>query len=215
MCHVKSSYLVLADNLMDLTHLAYVHPTNVGGTAQPIIDAEMDVKPTDRGVSVKRSDAGLFAAADLPQECLTSGSGRSLVGIRVSGTCIGIAVERAVPAGTGARDPAKRDWSRSEGSDGFAAQSLSKFRATRGQYHDVNVTREYAFLHYAFDVWMRRTHPDTTFAYYGAPTVSMVPGGRANFLGRCSFALLHPRSLAQYPLGRFPCIASRVGILWI
>jgi vanillate O-demethylase monooxygenase subunit len=53
-CHVKSSYLILADNLMDLTHLAYVHPTNVGGAAQPIIDAEMDVRPNERGVSVRR-----------------------------------------------------------------------------------------------------------------------------------------------------------------
>lgn len=52
--HVASSYLILADNLMDLTHLAYVHPTNVGGEARPLIDAEMQVRPTDRGVFVKR-----------------------------------------------------------------------------------------------------------------------------------------------------------------
>jgi len=52
--HVKSSYLMLADNLMDLTHLAYVHAANVGGEAKAHIEAKTEVRPTDRGVFVKR-----------------------------------------------------------------------------------------------------------------------------------------------------------------
>jgi hypothetical protein len=45
-------------------------------------------------------------------------------------------------------------WSRSERSDGFAAQSLSKFRASRGQYDDINITseRRSQFLFQSFNV---------------------------------------------------------------
>ncbi|MDB6009272.1 MAG: aromatic ring-hydroxylating dioxygenase subunit alpha, partial [Gammaproteobacteria bacterium] len=52
--HVRSSYLMLADNLMDLTHLAYVHAANVGGEAKAHIEAKTEVRATDRGVFVKR-----------------------------------------------------------------------------------------------------------------------------------------------------------------
>ncbi len=53
-CHVESSYLILADNLMDLTHLAYVHTSNVGGEARALVEAQMQVSPTERGIFVKR-----------------------------------------------------------------------------------------------------------------------------------------------------------------
>ena len=108
-CHVKSSYLILADNLMDLTHLAYVHPTNVGGTAQPIIDAEMDVKPTDRGVSVKRWMPGCpppptyRKSVPLPDRVDRWQEFEYLAPAAV------LQWNGAVPAGTGARDPEKRD----------------------------------------------------------------------------------------------------------
>ena len=51
---IDASYLMMIDNLMDLTHLGYVHATNVGGTASTLVDAEMDVTSTERGVDVKR-----------------------------------------------------------------------------------------------------------------------------------------------------------------
>lgn len=52
--HVESSYLILADNLMDLTHLAYVHAANVGGDARAHIEAQTQVQPSEQGVFVKR-----------------------------------------------------------------------------------------------------------------------------------------------------------------
>jgi vanillate O-demethylase monooxygenase subunit len=51
---IECNYLMLMDNLMDLTHLGYVHAKNVGGKASTLVEAEMDVTPTDKGVDVKR-----------------------------------------------------------------------------------------------------------------------------------------------------------------
>lgn len=57
-CHgvyeVACSYLMMMDNLMDLTHLGYVHANNVGGKASTHVEAEMDVTPTETGVEIKR-----------------------------------------------------------------------------------------------------------------------------------------------------------------
>jgi len=53
--HVKANYLLLVDNLMDATHLAYVHPSSVGGMAPGVhFKADMVVKPMDRGVRIDR-----------------------------------------------------------------------------------------------------------------------------------------------------------------
>ena len=52
--HIKAAATMLADNLMDLTHLPYVHADNVGGEVGQHIDAQMDVTPTDRGARVLR-----------------------------------------------------------------------------------------------------------------------------------------------------------------
>lgn len=51
---IDASYVMLMDNLMDLTHLGYVHAKNVGGKAATLVEAEMDVIPTDNGVDVRR-----------------------------------------------------------------------------------------------------------------------------------------------------------------
>jgi phenylpropionate dioxygenase-like ring-hydroxylating dioxygenase large terminal subunit len=52
---VYANYLLLVDNLMDATHLAYVHPSSVGGAAPGVhFKAEMVVKPTDRGIRIDR-----------------------------------------------------------------------------------------------------------------------------------------------------------------
>ncbi len=51
---IDCAYLMMMDNLMDLTHLGYVHASNVGGKASTLVEAEMDVISTDTGVEVKR-----------------------------------------------------------------------------------------------------------------------------------------------------------------
>jgi len=50
MYRVKASYMLLVDNLMDLTHLAYVHRHTIGGNAKAHIEAKMTVTPRDDGL---------------------------------------------------------------------------------------------------------------------------------------------------------------------
>lgn len=50
MYHVKANYMLLVDNLMDLTHLGFVHKSTIGGNAKVHIDAKMTVTPKDDGL---------------------------------------------------------------------------------------------------------------------------------------------------------------------
>jgi len=54
MYEIDTTYQMMMDNLMDLTHLGYVHAKNVGGKAATLVEAEMDVITTEKGVDVKR-----------------------------------------------------------------------------------------------------------------------------------------------------------------
>lgn len=51
---VRANYQLITDNLMDLTHVGYVHGRTIGGTPQAHSEAETVVKPTDQGVRVER-----------------------------------------------------------------------------------------------------------------------------------------------------------------
>lgn len=48
--HVKANYMLMVDNLMDLTHLGFVHKTTIGGNAKVHVDAKMTVTPKDNGL---------------------------------------------------------------------------------------------------------------------------------------------------------------------
>lgn len=48
--HVKCNYMLLVDNLMDLTHLAYVHKNTIGGNAKAHTEATMRVTPREDGL---------------------------------------------------------------------------------------------------------------------------------------------------------------------
>lgn len=55
MSEVASSYLLIGDNLLDATHLAYVHGASVGGSDPNVhMTAESSLKPTDRGHRYER-----------------------------------------------------------------------------------------------------------------------------------------------------------------
>ncbi len=48
---IKCNYMLLIDNLMDLTHIPHIHKTSIGGGGRmDQVDARMDVKRTDTGV---------------------------------------------------------------------------------------------------------------------------------------------------------------------
>ncbi len=48
--NVKADYRLLVDNLMDLTHLGYVHRSTIGGNPKAHTEAEMKVTPKDTGL---------------------------------------------------------------------------------------------------------------------------------------------------------------------
>ena len=45
---------LMVDNLMDLTHLGYVHESTIGGNPQAHVDAIMDTHPTETGLKFTR-----------------------------------------------------------------------------------------------------------------------------------------------------------------
>lgn len=47
---VKANYMLLVDNLMDLTHLAYVHKNTIGGNAKAHVEAKMKITPREDGL---------------------------------------------------------------------------------------------------------------------------------------------------------------------
>lgn len=52
--HVKASYVLFLENLMDLTHLPYVHKTSIGGHAPDHVAAAMETHDTPTGVRFSR-----------------------------------------------------------------------------------------------------------------------------------------------------------------
>lgn len=46
---IKANYLMMIDNLMDLTHLGYVHTKTIGGNPRAHVNAEMNTVRTERG----------------------------------------------------------------------------------------------------------------------------------------------------------------------
>lgn len=54
MLHVKANYVMVLENLMDLSHLSYVHRDSIGSSPEDSAAAEMDVKRTSTGVRFLR-----------------------------------------------------------------------------------------------------------------------------------------------------------------
>ena len=50
----EANYMFVMDNLMDLTHLGYVHGSTIGGFPESHVDATLDTAPTDNGVKYLR-----------------------------------------------------------------------------------------------------------------------------------------------------------------
>ena len=54
MLPVKGSYVLLIENLMDLTHLSYLHVASIGSSRSDAANAEMNVERTPNGVKFQR-----------------------------------------------------------------------------------------------------------------------------------------------------------------
>jgi phenylpropionate dioxygenase-like ring-hydroxylating dioxygenase large terminal subunit len=51
---IKANYMLMVDNLMDLTHLGYLHAKTVGGNPGQHVEAEMKTVRTPRGIKFTR-----------------------------------------------------------------------------------------------------------------------------------------------------------------
>jgi len=51
---IKANYALMVDNLMDLTHLGYVHVTTIGGNPTVHVEAKMETERTDNGLKFTR-----------------------------------------------------------------------------------------------------------------------------------------------------------------
>ena len=51
---IKSNYMLMIDNLMDLSHLGYLHTKTIGGNARAHVTAETESKPTATGATLDR-----------------------------------------------------------------------------------------------------------------------------------------------------------------
>ncbi len=52
--HVQCNFMLLIDNLMDLTHLGIVHRSTIGGSPKTHVEAKMTTAQTERGVKYTR-----------------------------------------------------------------------------------------------------------------------------------------------------------------
>jgi vanillate O-demethylase monooxygenase subunit len=52
--HIKASATLMVDNLMDLTHLGYVHVGSIGGNPSTHVEAKMETVRTQRGLKFTR-----------------------------------------------------------------------------------------------------------------------------------------------------------------
>lgn len=59
MLHVQANYTLFLENLMDLTHLAYVHKKTIGGHAEDHTGATTETSQTHRGVKFTRLMLGV------------------------------------------------------------------------------------------------------------------------------------------------------------
>jgi phenylpropionate dioxygenase-like ring-hydroxylating dioxygenase large terminal subunit len=54
MYHIEAAAMLMVDNLMDLTHLGYVHVSTIGGNPAIHVEAKMETVRTDRGLKFTR-----------------------------------------------------------------------------------------------------------------------------------------------------------------
>jgi vanillate O-demethylase monooxygenase subunit len=52
--HIKANYMLMVDNLMDLTHLGFVHRRTIGGNPMAHVEAKMKTTRTPRGLHYMR-----------------------------------------------------------------------------------------------------------------------------------------------------------------
>ncbi len=80
--HIGANYMLMVDNLIDLTHLGYVRAKTIGGNPMTHVEAKMKTTRTPKGLKYL-PDAELGAAADRCQGGGLQRPRRPLAGIRI------------------------------------------------------------------------------------------------------------------------------------
>jgi vanillate O-demethylase monooxygenase subunit len=112
MYEIAGSAMLMVDNLMDLTHLPYIHAATIGGyNPKEHVDAKMEVHPSDEGLTYTRwmldhTPPPTYVKA-CPQLAGTTVD-RWQEFAFVAPTSV-LQFTGALPAGTGAYDQGKRD----------------------------------------------------------------------------------------------------------
>jgi len=107
--HVNANYVMLTDNLMDLTHLGYVHGSTVGGDPNTHVEAQTDTNPTPRGVKVTRWMPNCTPPPTYRKSVLFTGNVDRWQEFEYVAPSAVIQWTGAVAVGTGGLDPAKRE----------------------------------------------------------------------------------------------------------
>lgn len=107
--HIKSNYMLMVDNLMDLTHLGYVHGTTIGGNPQTHVEALMDVFKTDTSLRYVRWMLNSIPPPTYTKAVPFKGRVDRWQEFEFSPPSNVLQWSGAVDAGTGAREHGKRD----------------------------------------------------------------------------------------------------------
>lgn len=133
--HVRSSYRLVTDNLMDLSHVGYVHTSTIGNAAFGE-KGKLTVARTDRGVRATR------LVPDVPQPPLYRKSGRLPEGVNLDrfsvidfiAPCFVVIHTGGAEVGTGALD-GRRD----HGLKLWVVNAMTPETATTTHYHWASV----------------------------------------------------------------------------
>ena len=83
MFRIAANYMMMMDNLMDLSHLGYLHARTIGGSPMTHSTAEMKVERRPTGVMLIREMHGYAATAQLRQGGRFRGADRPAPGVRI------------------------------------------------------------------------------------------------------------------------------------
>lgn len=109
MMPLEANYSLAIDNLMDLTHVAYVHDQTIGGQADAHVNAKMETKRTPRGLKFTRWILDIASSPTISQMVKFKGNVDRWQEFEYVAPALIIHYAGQVDANTGAYDEGKRD----------------------------------------------------------------------------------------------------------
>ncbi len=91
---IKAAAMLMVDNLMDLTHLGYVHTSTIGGNPSQHVEAKMETERTPLGLRFTRWMLNSVPPPTYVKAVGFEGADRSLPAVRVHRAWFGPAMDR-------------------------------------------------------------------------------------------------------------------------